>query len=421
MAALSTPVDYITTYFKFTSLTRSVGKPTYETIKSIKEELKANAASVHSDKGGGNHGYLGLILSPTAYASIPGTIPFIPPVHPGVLTIPANSTEQRRAIIQHTYQENIREYREYIDVKNALKKQLSQSMDKKYLQKHTNKQTSTITDTIPVVLLSLYKRFAPITSRTLRETENIVRDQVYSLQDSLEDVWTSIEDLIELAEAAGLEYSEEQKLAMALEVLTNVPDFEKACIEWHNTLPATQNWSTFTLHFEAAHDSLAQVRGTTMAQAGYQPMANMMASQYEQIEALKRKIEDMEVQQQQLQHSPPVDHAANNAAAAAAAAATAAATGQDTVQAVMLSTLATIAQQLASANSSSNNRNNSNGGAPRNNERRQRRDTSKYCYTHGACAHTGSECRAKTTGHQDTATFSNKMGGSTSHCRTTNA
>ena len=183
-------MDYITTYFKFTSLTRSVGKPTYETIKAIKEELKANAASVHSDKGGGNHGYLGLVLSPTAYASITGTIPFIPPVHPGVLTIPANSTEHNRAVIQHTYQENIREYREYIDVLlNALKKQLSQSMDKKYLQKHTNKQTSTISDSLPVVLLSLvYKRFAPITSRTLSETENIVRDQVYTLQDSLEDV-----------------------------------------------------------------------------------------------------------------------------------------------------------------------------------------------------------------------------------------
>ena len=57
----------------------------------------------------------------------------------------------------------------------------------------------------------------------------------------------------------------------------------------------------------------------------------------------------------------------------------------------------------------------------RNGERRQRRDISKYCYTHGACAHTGTDCRAKTTGHQDAATFTNKMGGSTLYCRTTTA
>ena len=46
----------------------------------------------------------------------------------------------------------------------------------------------------------------------------------------------------------------------------------------------------------------------------------------------------------------------------------------------------------------------------------QRRD--KYCYSHGACAHHSNECRAKTAGHQLTATFENKQGGSTKNCPT---
>ena len=53
-----------------TQLTPIVGKPTYTTLKTLKDQLKANAASVPTTLSGGNHGYLGLILSPAAYAKI---------------------------------------------------------------------------------------------------------------------------------------------------------------------------------------------------------------------------------------------------------------------------------------------------------------------------------------------------------------
>jgi hypothetical protein len=38
------------------------GKTNYETIHSIQKRLNANAASVHSYRGGGNHGHLGAII-----------------------------------------------------------------------------------------------------------------------------------------------------------------------------------------------------------------------------------------------------------------------------------------------------------------------------------------------------------------------
>ena len=41
---------------------------------------------------------------------------------------------------------------------------------------------------------------------------------------------------------------------------------------------------------------------------------------------------------------------------------------------------------------------------------RPRRNTSSYCWSHGACAHKGADCRIKRPGHKDEATFSNKMG-----------
>jgi hypothetical protein len=39
-----------------------------------------------------------------------------------------------------------------------------------------------------------------------------------------------------------------------------------------------------------------------------------------------------------------------------------------------------------------------------------------YCWSHGACAHTGADCNTPATGHQTAATFTNMMGGSTNGC-----
>jgi len=45
------------------------------------------------------------------------------------------------------------------------------------------------------------------------------------------------------------------------------------------------------------------------------------------------------------------------------------------------------------------------------------RVTSKYCWTHGGCNHTSSECRTKSIGHQDSATLRNRKGGSSKNVK----
>ena len=47
----------------------------------------------------------------------------------------------------------------------------------------------------------------------------------------------------------------------------------------------------------------------------------------------------------------------------------------------------------------------------------QRADVSHYCWTHGAWNHSSNKCRFKAQGHQDEATFENKMGGSCAYCK----
>ena len=45
-----------------------------------------------------------------------------------------------------------------------------------------------------------------------------------------------------------------------------------------------------------------------------------------------------------------------------------------------------------------------------------RTETSRYCWTHGACNHNSNECSRQATGHKKQPTKSNKMGGSAAFC-----
>jgi hypothetical protein len=52
--------------------------PTYATLAKAQFELKQNATSIHSNRGGGCHGHLALLVSPERYLTITGTA-FIAP------------------------------------------------------------------------------------------------------------------------------------------------------------------------------------------------------------------------------------------------------------------------------------------------------------------------------------------------------
>ena len=95
-------IDYATTNFEYPVLTKVHGIPAYESMKIIKNELKANAASVPCDLGGGAHGHLGIMLTQPEYANV-SAVDYVRPVHPGMLCIPPGTTnfETTRLTSEH--------------------------------------------------------------------------------------------------------------------------------------------------------------------------------------------------------------------------------------------------------------------------------------------------------------------------------
>ena len=79
-------------YFKYKTPTPIQGTPTYKALDRLKAKLRANASSVETDLGGGNHEYLGFSLSDAEYAYVSPT-PVVVPEYPAPLNIPANATQ----------------------------------------------------------------------------------------------------------------------------------------------------------------------------------------------------------------------------------------------------------------------------------------------------------------------------------------
>ena len=112
-------VNYCETIFKDPDLTKIAGVPTYETIHLIHNEVKANAISVHSNRGGRQHSYLRLVVSPTTYSLLNNT-PFVFQVHPGNLSIPISDTRHTQEELKRQYDENLRVFHKTRGVERAL-------------------------------------------------------------------------------------------------------------------------------------------------------------------------------------------------------------------------------------------------------------------------------------------------------------
>ena len=107
----STQEDFKNTHFDFPELSRIVGEPNLGSLMTLRNQIKANAQTVESTLGGGQHGHLGLVLKPSVYSAMPNTAPYDRPALP-TLQISPTDTQFILAQARHEFSEDMKEYRE---------------------------------------------------------------------------------------------------------------------------------------------------------------------------------------------------------------------------------------------------------------------------------------------------------------------
>jgi hypothetical protein len=131
---MATSVESLIESFPHPSIPSIEGQPTYEPITNITHLLNTNTASVQTDLGGGGaHGHLVLTVSTAGLATLSPT-PFLIPNNPGPTPIiPNDVNTQATNIITRAHPEDLRVWREYINVDAALKQQLIKAVNPLYL------------------------------------------------------------------------------------------------------------------------------------------------------------------------------------------------------------------------------------------------------------------------------------------------
>ena len=157
-------IDYASSYFKFKTPTPIRGEPTHKSLKRLKLELQANASSVETDLGGGNHGYLGLVLTDDEYASIPHTQPFVAPNYPPPLLIPATSTQIQAIELKEQHGEAKRLYLECKNVEKALLRHIQDAIEDKFIEPLVDPYTNLLTGDVPSILEYLDYNYGKVRS-----------------------------------------------------------------------------------------------------------------------------------------------------------------------------------------------------------------------------------------------------------------
>jgi len=193
MVEANANIDYIHTSFQYPVLTKVHDTPTYEVLKRIKDEIKANATNVQCDLGGGRHGHLGLVLTPAEYATISPT-PYVRPVHPGPNPAAAASQWQNQ-INRDRHQEEIRLFREANGVEAALLSQLTVALPPLYLEAYRDEHSNQITTSLVTILSELFSTYGATTEEELAAKEQARKGRIFEITQPRLHLYAAVEDL----------------------------------------------------------------------------------------------------------------------------------------------------------------------------------------------------------------------------------
>ena len=201
-----------------------VGIPTYESISAVKTALAQNAVSIPTTRGGGNHGYLGMVISAPVYHTVTGGQVFNLPNNPGnIIDRNAPTAMQVRA-----HAETLREWREYTNLEQALKKQLANSMDPIYLRAVRDPYVGYANRSLRELIAHLIAMYGNITPPELKENDQRFNTP-WDPNTPFESLIDQIETAVEYADAGNQAYTPVQVVNTAFTLIFNTGLYFDEC------------------------------------------------------------------------------------------------------------------------------------------------------------------------------------------------
>jgi len=253
--------------------------PSFITVCTWKQELYANAISVPSEEGGGNHGLLGEIIDDATYRELvpdPGgaaAFPALPQpayvraINPGrAPTIPNGSTAPQIARINATFSADTKRWETVQAVRKALKKQLLEACPEEFLFPLKDARLGFANATIEQFLTFLEANYGTVDA----DDHTIVEAELEKGIDTaapLRFYWHRIIRARDIAEELGSPFPAIRVVNACLKALEASALFPDEIKTWRAKPLADWTLPNMQIHFNRAEKE--RNRKATAGQAGY--------------------------------------------------------------------------------------------------------------------------------------------------------
>jgi hypothetical protein len=189
--------------------------PNYYTLNVLCQALYRNANSFTLTLGGGNHGYLGALMTTPTYltATQPNATPFIAPIFPGYLPGVQGTAVQVCDQVQ-SHNKNLCKWKEHENVTKVVRKQLIDSVDPAYIAHPEDPFSGFNKVLVKDLLLDLFENYGKIRSTNLMANNKQMEEDL-DPSETFQTIMARIKLCQEFTINAGQLYSEEQILAKA--------------------------------------------------------------------------------------------------------------------------------------------------------------------------------------------------------------
>lgn len=410
--------------------------------------MKRNAQKVPTTLGGGQNGYLGLVVPAQVYNAIPGTRPFYRPQDPGTFTPTPRRVARvttRGAVVQEPeltpqeialqkiqYDEQLRLYNEAQAVEAILRTQIIEAIDEEYLTSLRNPTTDMIHQSLPEIFNFLKLNYGQLSPHQLKQKESEIDNLVYDPETHINTIFNKIQNFQDICQLVNQPKQDYQLVNMAYIIIQKVPIFHDSLIRWNKRVE-NKTYDDFKLYMRNEFNEIGKVGGLTIGnsslnsanllkeiqdiKAHSEHMTNVMKDE------IRQSLQTFYVSQNEpsLWQSPNQENLNQNSYE-----------NEDqynsmlAVQQHQNNTIQQLTKQLLTLQTQLNNLtlvNQNNPSITGNKNQNQNlinprtgQPYKRYCWSCGCCSHWGKNCPKKNRGHKDDATFKNRMGGSNKNC-----
>ena len=383
-------------------------KPTYSSLKKFQAAIDENAMAVPSYTT--DLGHLALVITDTDFRAANEDETFVPPINPGTQPTPPSTTGATRdateaavTIFPFTAAETIRnfnqqqqEYIKYRTTRTALKKQILNSVDDKYVSKLKHPRTKYATVAPLELLTHLWTTYGTI-DQSDQSANELRMKAPWNPPTAIETLFEQLQDGQSFAERGHETISDGQLVRWGYENILATGLFDRDCTKWRKK-PDHKTWTDFQAFFTIAEDDRS--KNATASEATY------TANQVQQLiqQELAAFITHEEPQNENI--PPPAQEQAN------------AVTAQDIKRMIEDA----IKQSAPPPRRPLGNRTNTYDRNRPNNPRQPLKAQGlldgypvSYCWTHGVTRnlnHTSDSCTRTADNHKKDATYDSRKGGS---------